>query len=437
VSRYERIGYPFASVEIKSIAPYREGEITKLRITLSVDEGSKVQINEIRISGNKETKDNVILRETRIKLGETYDQERINQIQHRLNRLNIFSSVNAPELYVNSVGGGLLISVQEGNTNTFDGIIGYVPAASQGDQGVFTGLVNVTMRNLFGTARKLNVHWQRDDRSSQEVLLQYVEPWIFEFPLNFSGSFYQRQQDTTYVQRSVETKAELLVMESFSFGGLFTHESIIPSSTTAGQTVLNSRTITTGVEIRYDTRDDIYNPTSGVNYRSDYRIGKKKIFGLSQQDLQAKENSTVQKISLDAELFVEPFHRQVFAVGLHGRQLTNDQIELGDLYRFGGAKTLRGFRENQFLGSRIAWTNTEYRFLLARRTFFFGFFDTGYYFLPGDDVKGISSTQHLKYGYGIGVRLETSLGNLGVSFALGEGDTFAQGKIHFGLVNEF
>ena len=117
--------------------------------------------------------------------------------------------------------------------------------------------------------------------------------------------------------------------------------------------------------------------------------------------------------------------------------MTSDNIELGDRYRLGGTTTLRGYRENQFLGSRIAWTNTEYRFLLARRSFFYGFFDTGYYYLPGDDAKAISPLKQFKYGYGIGIRLETSLGNVGVSIALGEGDGIGQAKLHFGLINDF
>jgi outer membrane protein insertion porin family len=42
-----------------------------------------------------------------------------------------------------------------------------------------------------------------------------------------------------------------------------------------------------------------------------------------------------------------------------------------------------------------------------------------------------------KTGYGIGIQVETGLGVMGVSFALGEGDSFSNGKIHFGLINEF
>ncbi len=434
LSRYERIGCPFAAVNVKDIQPVVKDEHPAMNIRLLIDEGEKVQIDEIKVAGNKETKNEVIVRETRIQRGELFNQDKVTAIRQRLSRLNIFSSVSEPELYMNGTNGGLLITVQEGNTNTFDGVIGYLPGNGN-ESGSVTGLVNVSMRNLFGTARKLNIRWEKDDPRSQEIALRYVEPWVFSFPVNLEGSFFQRQQDTSYVRRNLEAKADVLITESFSIGGIFTHENIIASNTSAGSAVFNSRTITTGIEFLYDSRDDILSPTSGVYYQSDYRIGAKKIF--SSPAVLNSGSNTVQKLSLDLDFFLEFFSRQVLATGLHGRQLTSDQIEISDLYRFGGTNTMRGYRENQFLGSRIAWTNTEYRFLLARRSFFYGFFDSGYYFLPGDDVKGISSIQRLKYGYGIGIRLETGLGNIGVSFALGEGDSFSQGKIHFGLINEF
>ena len=435
VSRYERIGYPYAAINVEDIALMTTDSASQLRIRLSIDEGSKVTINEVRVQGNKETSEHVIVREARVSPPELYDEEKVSKIRERLNKLNIFSSVQEPELYSNREGGGLLISVEESNTNTFDGVIGYVPGGQHDEGGAVTGMVNVVMRNLFGTARKLDVRWQRDDRYSQEIGIRYVEPWVFDIPVNIGGNFFQRQQDTIYVRRVAGLTAEMMFSDAFSLGGSLQQENIIPSTTIATQAVSNSRTLTAGITLRYDTRDDIINPTSGVNYRTDYLFGGKKIY--STPFAGAPEHSTVQKISIDAEAYIEPIDRQVIALGLHGRQITSDNIEVSDRFRFGGTNSLRGYRENQFLGSRIAWTNAEYRFLLARRSFFFGFFDTGYYFIPADDQHGIPSSQSVNVGYGVGVRVETSLGIIGVSIALGEGDSFSQAKLHLGLINEF
>jgi outer membrane protein insertion porin family len=112
-------------------------------------------------------------------------------------------------------------------------------------------------------------------------------------------------------------------------------------------------------------------------------------------------------------------------------------VEASDLFRLGGANTLRGYREGQFLGSRIAWTNLEYRFLADQRSYFFGFVDGGYVLTPDRPEVGLIRQELKKVGYGVGIRLDTPLGLIGVSLAFGEGDTFSTSKLHIRLANEF
>jgi outer membrane protein insertion porin family len=438
LKKYEGIGYPFARVEVDSLGLIEEEGRTKFRIDITVTEGSKTTIEEVKIEGNKDTKDNVIFRELRIALGEVYNDQKVEAGKRRLEKLNLFSSVSEPELYVTPKGGGLLVKVQEGNSNSFDGIVGYLPKGGSNPSGYFTGFVNVSMRNLFGTARRLAVRWQREDQETQEIELRYVEPWVLDFPMNAGIGFLQREQDSSYVRRRFDFRADLLATEELSLGLILSQDRVIPSSNLLTPVVSESRTSSVGGEIRYDSRDDGYSPTSGVYYRSNYSIGR-KTFSPSSPTLSiaAGQDAIVKRLGVDLEFYFEPFLRQVVGTGLHARDLRSDHIEDADLYRFGGTNTLRGYRENQFLGSSIAWSNFEYRFLLARRSYFYGFFDAGYYFRPAEGRRGIASADGLRTGYGIGFRVETSLGLLGVSYALGRGDSFNSGKIHFGVVNQF
>ena len=437
--RYEKLGYPFARCAVGEIASRPGGLEDSVDLTLRVDEGDRVTIDEVRVEGNRETAASVITRETRLTPGEPYAPAKIDAIRQRLNRLNIFSSVEEPELYVRDGHGGLLIRVREGNTNTFDGILGYLPPPVPGGSGTFTGLASVSMRNLFGTGRKLSLRWQREDRLSQEIGVRYVEPWMLGLPVNVGGGFLQRQQDTTYVKRTLDLQAEFLVSEEFSLSLVFGSERVIPSVDSAGNVrAAGTSETTAGIALQYDNRDDLYSPTSGARYMTDYHYGGKSITSVPPGAAAAPQGrGTVQRLGVDMEFYLPTFRRQVFAFGVHGREIRTSEVQPGEMYQFGGANTLRGYRENQFQGAEIAWANTEYRFILARRTFLFGFLDTGYYDRPGDDLLGVAAARAFKYGYGIGVRLETPLGNMGVSFALGQGDTFATAKVHIGIINDF
>jgi outer membrane protein insertion porin family len=293
------------------------------------------------------------------------------------------------------------------------------------------------MRNLFGSGRKFSVRWQREDQRSQEFNLRYLEPWLFGQPLNAGGGFFQRQQDTSYIHRILDARIELMPADDITAGLSLRSERVIPSSDSAYVSpVPASTTVAFGGDLQMDTRSDPISPTSGARYRVEYSYGRKRA-SPSAVTGTGGGSSTVQRLLVDVELYLQVVARQVAAFGLHGYDVRGGDVGESDMFRFGGASTLRGYRENQFLGARVAWTNAEYRFLLGRRSFFLLFFDTGYYARPADDIRSQAAVEAFKYGYGIGIRVDTSIGNIGVSFALGQGDSFSTAKIHVGIINDF
>lgn len=439
---YENSGHPFARIIISSVNVYydsvKEENIADLYLRLEI--GSENKIDKIEITGNTSTKDYVILRELRFETGASYIQKQIDELPQRLNRLRFFEPVQIPKFYINSKKEGvLLIDVKEKNTNNFDGIIGYIPPGKNERSGYVTGLINVSLRNLFGTGRAAAIKWNKYDRKSQELDLKYLEPWFLGYPFNINLNLYQRIQDSTYVQRRLEGALEYLATEDISGSVSISSETVVPTIRVKPVfTIYNSSYITTGLNLKIDTRDDPYSPTQGLLFINSYSYSRKKINGPIEYITANLETSVnLQRFTVSFNFFYELFSRQVVAIGVNGRELRSSSFENSDLFRLGGTNTLRGYREEQFIGSRIFWSNLEYRALLTRRSFAFLFFDTGYYLRPAEEEKNILKTEDFLYGFGLGLNIETALGVLRVSYALGKGDTFSDGKIHFGVLNEF
>jgi outer membrane protein insertion porin family len=427
MARYESSGFPFVRCSIGAIQPVPSEEADSLIVEIEIVEGERVVIEEIEVTGVVETDPAVVVRETRLTMGEPYDAVRVRAIRDRLQRLNIFASVGEPQLYVRGKAGGLRIAVEEGRTSTFDGVIGYIPAAP-GTRGTVTGLASVGMRNLFGTGRRLAARWQRSDRSTQEVMLRYTEPWLFAFPVNAEGGLLFWQQDSAFVHTKWDLKAEVMLSDRLSLSGLLVSDRVIPSADAAIARVAKSSTLSAGGEIVYDLRDDPVSPTGGGRYRADYLYGRKGSDSVS---------ASVQRLGVDLQFYIPTFERQVAALEFHGRRVSGPLVDESDLYRLGGARTLRGYGEDQFLGAMTGWVNLEYRLLFGRRAFLFVFLDLGYYQRSGDPARTLGAAEGTGIGYGAGVRLDTPLGNIGVSLALGRGDTIGMAKIHIGLINEF
>lgn len=439
---FENNGHPFANVKIESVNFIKDTleEEYFADVFVNINKDLKGTIDRFEIKGNDKTNDDVIIRELRIKLGELYSQKEIDELPKKLNRLRFFEPVNPSQFYFSSDNRGtLLIEVKEKQTNNFDGIIGYIPSNKPDETGFVTGLVNVSLRNILGSGRSAAIRWQKLDRNSQELELKYLEPWFLGYPFNIGVGFNQRKQDTIYVQRKFEGAIEFLATETITASVQLATESIIPMENLAGVfTVYNSSSLLTGLNLKIDTRDDPYAPTEGILFSNTYSFSRKKINGPLQfisSDL--RTNINLQRILIGLDFFYSIFNRQVVALKLNGRELKGSFFEISDLFRLGGTNSLRGYREDQFLGSRVFWSNLEYRLLLARRTYTYLFFDTGYYLVNKDAARKISKQEAFNIGYGLGLNVETALGVIGVSFALAKGDSFSDGKIHFGLVSEF
>lgn len=438
---YESKGFPFAKAGIEDISVYEENKIRKLLISISINELSKIQIDNVKISGNETTREYVILRELKVNKDKKVTKESLDDMKQRLDRLNIFEKVDEPKIYYskNKKRTGLLINVKEGNTNTFDGIIGYVPPATEKEDGYLTGLVNVSFRNLFGTGRRIDAKWQQEVKATQELEFKYREPYFMGFPLDLNTSFAQRIQDTTYTKRKFDLKGDVLLTDKFTVTFVGGYDRVIPvDDSTRIFRIADSRVLFSGFEIKYDSRDNIYIPGRGILFRTSYTYGDKKIFNLDKlQGYGFAGNFSLQKYTGEFDVYYTFLKKQTNLLRFFAGEVVSDRIEDADYFRIGGSRNIRGYREEQFLASKLMYSNIEPRYSLSRKSFFFAFFDFGYYYKKEDIANLIPEQDGFLYGFGAGIRLETALGIVGVSYALGKGDSFLDGKIHFGLINDF
>ncbi|HOT95983.1 MAG TPA: BamA/TamA family outer membrane protein [bacterium] len=434
----DKEGLPFArfeleSLQLDSLTTERDGLALEYRAT----PGPRLILRDIQISGNHLTRPGVILKEIRIRPGEPYSQQKVARIVSRLMKLGYFKKVEEPVLfYTAGEEGGLLLRVEEGQSSRFDGVLGYTPGSVAG-KGYFTGLVDISLGNLLGTGRTLYAHWQKKDRQTQDISLRYREPWVAGWPVHLGTGFTQLIQDTTYVQRDLVLEIVVPLLENFAVQAQASRSEIVPDSLGSYLFgLLRSSTLNGSLGIEYDSRDDRLNPRQGVYYATSYQSGRKRNLGPEELLTAAVRRQTITKrIALDLEVYTPLFKRQILAVALHGRQIKSGEpyIPIPDQYRLGGAKTLRGYREDQFRGSSVAWSSLEYRYWMGRRSRTFLFADYGYYSAPS---RG-EHHQAFKLGYGLGFRLETGLGIMSLDYGLGRGDDPMAGKIHVGLINEF
>ncbi len=435
----ENRGYPLSSVEIQSLSLHYDNDELKMDIVLQIEEGPLVIIGSIQVEGNTLTKEKVILRESRLKEGSVYNHQEVLSAQERLQKLEYFKSVDKPEVLFIQDKSSITLKVEEGNTNTMDGVVGYSPPKQKASEGYFTGRLQFAFRNLFGTGRFLEAYWEKKDEHSQTMQFGYKEPWLFGWPFHLGGAFQQEIRDTTYIERTWRFSVMYAPWASLSIHAEGSRREVLPDS--LGYVLFDlvrTRSWLLSIGIEYNTLDDPVNPSSGVRYHTVFTTGKKRHVEspfVSDQE-QGKQTVSTRKIEINAEMALPTLRYQVLYFGFHGVEVrTGDRfVPLSDQVRFGGTRTVRGYAEDAFRGNLVAWVNSEYRYLIGRHSRIFVFADGGIYQRREEELGFVKGT---KIGYGFGIRLETRLGLIGIDYGLGEGDSLMRGKIHVGLVNQF
>jgi outer membrane protein assembly factor BamA len=435
----ENSGHPLSRVAIDSLSLNRDRDPPRMDIVLYVDAGPSIRLESIRVQGNRFTKENVILREARLKIGTPYHHKDVLSIRERLQRLGFFQEVAEPEVAFFQDRAAVTLRVMEGNSTTIDGVVGYHPSTNDRESGYFTGRLECTFRNLLGTGRFLEAYWEKKDAYSQAMRFGYVEPWLAGWPVHLGIHFEQEIRDTTYIEREWDFSVRYVPWATFSLSLKGGHREVHPdSSAIMIFDVARTRSWLVSAAIDYNTLDEPLNPSRGVRYQTTVTLGRKRNFTqpavIDPEDWKSVVNTRL--LQADAEAVFPTFRRQGFYLGLHVVEVrTGDRfVPLSDQIRFGGARTLRGYAEDAFRGTLVSWLNAEYRFRMGRYSRFFVFFDCGVY-QRREAVLGL--IKGTKAGYGIGLRLETRLGLIGIDYGLGEGDSPMRGKVHVGLTGRF
>ncbi|RMI25209.1 MAG: hypothetical protein D6681_01570 [Calditrichaeota bacterium] len=437
----ENNGYPLARV---STGEFRLIDTTDadllLNLTLKVSPGDSVTLAYLSFPKQKSNLTGYLQRVLRFHPGQRYEERRVSRYVRILRRQEFIQEVKEPVLSVDKQGQYFLsIEFQEAPATTFDGVIGYIPPPANDPQakGFFTGLINIGVRNLFGGGRKFTVFWQKQDRFSEEFRLAYREPFVLGLPFHAGIGLYRLVRDTTFIEWRYNLNLQLPINENLTAYVDFASRNVVPDSLASRVLRLpQTERLTTETGLRWDTRDDLVNPRAGLLLEMAFSLGSQKNLGptfLIRED-SLRPSVTIRRARLDFSTFVPTFGHQLLANHLHLEfvESSGEELRLTDQVWFGGSQTVRGFRESQFFGKRVAWVNTEYRFLLGPKTRFFVFTDNAYFTRNSPD-----RVEKFLTSYGLGVRFPGPVGIIQADVGLEKGAPFREAKLHFRVINEF
>ncbi len=437
-------GHPFVALELVSAA---EPETGLTMIDVRIEPGPRVRVARAVPVGNTITRDEVIAREYRREPGLFYSPRASERWRSRLVRTGYFDWVGAPALTWRDSAQGvadLFLEVEEGKPNRFEGIVGYQPGAGD-EKSSFTGLIDLTLGNLWGAGRRLTARWERPEPATTTLDLSYREPWIGGVPADLEASISIEQREGYALEYFDAAFSAELVPGLRLSGGIGRERARSDSIALLGGPRHSGWAFAAGAD--YDTRDDLLNPREGLWYRLSWRLSLRRnrvgdsdfvrFFGADVWP----EDERMSRFRIDLDHYFRLLAGFVGALSWHGVDVAGGEGGVpseADRARLGGALTLRGYRQDQFSGDRAIWGNHELRYLVGTSSRLFVFVDGGYVrSRTRADEDSIATKHAWALGWGAGLRASTAAGLLGIDFGWGRDDSFGQGKVHVRLETAF
>lgn len=419
---YENSGYPFASVQLTEI------DLTENTISAALDikKGPSVLIDSLVNKTNSKTSLKLIKQLLHIKEGEVYNEEKIKSFSATLANIEFLKEMRPAQFLFEENKNTLFLYIDEYNANSFDGILG----ANTGPDGrlQLNGQVDLSLLNIFHRGEGIQLQWKSPGNGNQDLKLAFRYPHIFNSPFWLETSLELYKQDSTFLNINQHIGLKYFSAKNHYLGIKVAFES---STNLLDQPISQIEAYSKQwYSLIYGTRklDYILAPRRGYRYELETSFGQRE---------NAETSQTQYLIRGEVDFYIPIFKKSVLASRWSAQGIISDNYLENELIRFGGLKSLRGFNEKELAASLLALHQFEYRYMLEKDSYLFGFGDVAYY----ENEASEDALNGFPFAFGAGAVFKTKAGLFSISYALGKLPEnkfeFQNARIHFGLINQF
>ncbi len=456
---YENNGYPFANIQLDSI------QIIEDRISgkLKVEKGPLYKIDSIRNMGNAKISSNYLEHYLGFSPGTIFKKEKLQGISQRLQELTFVSEVKPWDLTMLGTGSILNLYLDNRKSSQVNVLIGLLPASTQlaNNKMQVTGEANINLKNALGNGETIGLNWQNIQVKSPRLNILYQHPYLFNTPIGVNFNFDLFKKDSSFIninfligaQYALSSRQSGTVFLQNMSSNLLTVDTFRVKAFRQLPEQADISSVNLGVSYEVNSTDYRFNPRRGNELNLSFSAGTKSIkknnvivqlfdesdptFDFNTLYDTIKLKSYQFRMKLSAAHYFPVTRASTIRTAINAGWFQSENIFRNEVFQIGGYKLLRGFDEESQFASQYAVLTAEYRYLLGRNSFFFGFVDGGY--TKNASLK--SSPAYNYIGTGLGMAFETKAGIFNLSWAVGKRSDsrfdFRQSKIHLGYVNYF
>lgn len=430
LSEYESAGYMLAEFRIDSVK--KQPNECRVDLFATADPGEALSVAGVRFAGVERNHTEYLVQVSGIRIGERITPDLISRGRRNLVSSGLFSEVSDGELVFSGGEPVVLYTVEEEQLNFFDGLIGYVPDA--GGKGNLAGYGDILLRNTVADGNLFQLRYEQLQPLVSKLDIRGEQNYPAGLPIRIQAGFHFTQQDSSYLVRNMELSGGYRIFPGGELTGGVRAERSSVSEIAGGVETIDSRANFYSIGLRVRATDRYQTPVRGIAGEVVLERGRRF---LSDERFDDEVNGSFGQTIAEATVqgYIPISRRVILSPSVQAMHIESEHFLITDLFRFGGAESLRGFREDQFRASSVAWGELEARYLIERDSYLFLFGAYGVYERPKlltDPTTQLQIADNL-ISAGFGLAFDSPLGLMKFSYAVSPNEDLANGKVHVGI----
>lgn len=361
-SRLDKEGKSFSKVQLNNIFIKNKTVFADLKITPS----KKRSIHKVILKGYEKFPSSYVKNYFNISPTTLIHKQKIKEITAAAKNLQFITEIKPPEVLFTKDSTMLYLYFKKKQHNRFNGIVSF--ASTENGDVFFNGNIDIRLHNIFDTGERFELFWNRIGEEKQEFKATTDVPYLFNSKLSPNLSFSIYKQDSTFLNTKFDSKLFYHFNAKIKFAATYTSESSEKLSEVINNNIETYRNYFLGIQFQYRK------PKNDFFFNDQFHLSVNPSFGKRKTNTRSLPQF---KVEATASYLWDVNARSSIYLRNNTGYLNADSFIDNELFRIGGANSIRGYSEQSIYTNTYSYFNLEYRYLTSEKSYLYTISDIG------------------------------------------------------------
>jgi hypothetical protein len=389
-------GKSFSTVQLKKI----QLKDKTLIADLDIQQSKKRIINKVVLKGYENFPKSFIRHYFNIDKKTIFNQKKISTISNASKNLKFIKEIKPPEVLFTKDSTTLYIYLKKQQKSSFDGLVNFT--SKEDGSVLFNGHLDLKLSNILNTGEHFELFWNSIGNERQEFKLSAEIPYILNSIISPDISFSIYKQDSTFLNSKFNSKLFYNLSTRSKLAITYSSESSESLQEQLTNSVATFDNYFMGLQFEYAI------PKNDFFFNNKFYFAINPTYG---QRSTEKVSSNQFKIETTASYIWELSRRNSVFIKNTTGYLNSDTFIDNELFRIGGANSIRGFNEQSIFVKNFLLQNIEFRYQSSESSYIYTITDLALISTP--------NTKEKLYSFGLGYLFNSNNSQINISTAVG------------------